>query len=76
MADYTATAYGLADGLKGSFKTTDALKNELSTMSKGQKCTRIVVAAGSEIMGGEIYVNSDTTLAAADTLTITVTAYG
>jgi hypothetical protein len=32
------------------------------------------VAAENEIMGGEIYVNADTVLANADTLTITVTS--
>lgn len=73
MADYTATCYGIGDGRKGGFKTTNALRNELSTMSKGQKCVRVVVAAENEIMGGEIYVNADTVLANADTLTITVT---
>ena len=73
MADYTATCYGIADGRKGSNKTTNALRNELSTMSKGQKTMRMVVAAENEIMGGVIFVNKDTVLANADTLTITVT---
>ena len=73
MSDYTATCYGIADGQKGSNKTTNALRNELSTMSKGQQTMRMVVAAENEIMGGVIYVNKDTVLANADTLTITVT---
>ena len=73
MSDYTATCYGIGDGRKGGDHTTNALRNPLSTMSKGQKCTRVVVAAEDEIMGGVIYVNADTTLANSDTLTITVT---
>lgn len=72
MADYTANAYGVGDSRKGGDKTTTALRNPLSTMSKGQKTMRFVIAAGSEIMGGEIYVNKDTTISASDTLTITV----
>jgi hypothetical protein len=73
MSDYTATCYGIGDSRKGGFKTSSALKNELSTMSKGQKTMRFVIAAGSQIMGGEIYVNKDTVLANGDTLTLTVT---
>lgn len=76
MSDYTATCYGVGDSRKGGDHTTDALRNPLSTMSKGQKCTRVVVAAENEIMGGVIYVNAGTTLANADTLTITVTSDG
>jgi len=74
MADYTANAYGVATSRKGGDKTTTALRNPLSAMSKGRKVMRFVVAEGSEIMGGEIYVNTDTTIAASDTLTITVLA--
>jgi hypothetical protein len=74
MADYTSTCYGVGDSRKGGDKTTAALRAPLSAMSKGQKCTRVVVAAENEIMGGEIYVNADTVLANADTLTITVTS--
>jgi len=74
MSDYTATCYGVGDSRKGGDKTTSALRNPASAMSKGQKTMRFVVAAGSEIMGGEIFVNKDTVIAANDTLTITVTA--
>ena len=75
MADYTATAYGVGNSRKdGKSNTTTALRNEQSTMSKGQDCMRFVVAAENEIMGGEIWVNKDTVVAASDTLTITVTA--
>lgn len=72
MADYTANAYGVGDSRKGGYKTTTALVNEESAMSKGQQTMRFVIAAGSEIAGGVIYVNKDTTIAASDTLTITV----
>ena len=72
MSNYTATAYGVARSRKGGEKTTTALRN--ADPDKGQKSMRVVVAAGSEIMGGEIFVNEDTVLAADDTLTITVTA--
>jgi hypothetical protein len=73
--DYTATAYGVGSSRKdGKSNTTTALKNEKSTMSKGQACMRFQVASENEIMGGEIWVNKDTTVAADDTFTITVTA--
>ena len=74
MSDYTANAYGVGNSRKGGDKTTTALRNPLSGMSKGQKVMRFVIAEGSEIMGGEIFVNVDTTIAAADTLTITIQA--
>lgn len=72
MANYTANAYGVGDSRKGGDKTTTALRNPLTNMPKGQQTMRFVVAAGSQIMGGEIYVNKDTVIAAADTFTITV----
>lgn len=74
MSDYTATCYGVGDSRKGGDKTTTALRNPVGSVSKGQQSMRFVVAAGSEIQGGEIWVNKDTTIAANDTLTITVTA--
>jgi hypothetical protein len=74
MSDYTATAYGVGDSRKGGDHTTTALRNPLPDMSKGQQTMRFVVAAGSEIMGGVVYVNKDTVIAADDTFTITVTA--
>jgi hypothetical protein len=73
MADYNATAYGIADSRKSAKDTTTtALRN--ADPNKGQKCMRFQVAAGSEIMGGEIWVNKDTVIAANDTFTITATA--
>ena len=74
MADYTATVYGVGDSRKGGWKTSADLKNPIDNVRKGQKSMRFVVAAGSEITGGVIFVNKDTTIAAADTLTLTVTA--
>lgn len=73
MADYTATAYGIARSNKGTDRTTAALGKNRDP-NKGQKCMRFVIAAENEIMGGEIWVNEDTTVAAADTFTITATA--
>ena len=73
MSDYTATCYGVADSRKGKNLTTAAL-GENQDPNKGQKSMRFVVAAESEIMGGIIWVNKGTTIAADDTLTITVTA--
>ena len=73
MADYTATGYGVDGDNKYTDRTTAALGKNRDP-NKGQKCVRIAVAAENEIMGGEIWVNADTTLANADTLTITVTS--
>ena len=72
MADYTATCYGIGGDNKYSNRTTDALGNNKDP-KKGQNCVRVVVAAENEIMGGELWVNADTVLANADTLTLTVT---
>ena len=74
MAEYTATCYGVGDSRKGGDKTTAALRNPDANVSKGQQSMRFVIAVGSEIMGGEIFVNKDTTIAANDTFTFTVTA--
>lgn len=74
MANYTANAYGVANSRKGGDKTTTALRNPIDNVNKGQKSMRFVVAAGSEIQGGEVWVNVGTTIAAADTFTITVQA--
>ena len=80
MTDYTATVYGIGDSRKYTDKTTT--NTDLSPIlraadpNKGQISKRFIIAAGSEIMGGEIWVNGDTTLAAADTLTFTVTDDG
>ena len=73
MTDYTATVYGVADSRKGKNRSTNAL-GENADPNKGQKCMRFSVAAENEIMGGEIWVNEDTVVAAADTFTLTVTA--
>ena len=71
MTNYTANAYGLGGDHKYTDRTTAALgKNK--DPKKGQDCDRIVIAAGSQIMGGEIWVNLGTTLVNNDTLTITV----
>lgn len=74
MANYTANCYGVGESRKGNDKTTTALRNPTTAMSKGQKTMRFQIAAGSQIMGGEIYVNEDTTIAGSDTFTITVQA--
>ena len=72
MSDYTANCYGVGDSRKGGDKTTTALRNPIDNVSKGQQSMRFVIAAGSQIMGGEIFVNKGTTISAADTFTITV----
>ena len=72
MTDYTANVYGVGDSRKGGFKTTTALRNELADVCKGQQSMRFVIAEGSQIMGGVIFVNKDTTISAADTFTLTV----
>ena len=75
MSQYTANAYGVGDSRKGGKdNTTTALKNPLDNVNKGQNSMRFQVAVGSQIMGGEIWVNEDTTIAAADTFLITVQA--
>lgn len=75
MADYNATAYGIADSRKSAKdNTTTALRNPIDHVNKGQKCMRFQIAAGTEIMGGEVWVNKGTTIAANDTFTITATA--
>jgi hypothetical protein len=73
MTDYTATAYGVSGDNKYTDRTTAALTRNRNP-KKGQKCVRFAIAAETEIMGGEIWVNADTTVAAADTFTITATA--
>jgi hypothetical protein len=73
MADYTANAYGVNDSRKdGKDMSSAGLRNPKSKMTKGQVCMRFQVAAGSQIMGGEIFVNEGTTIAASDTFLITV----
>lgn len=75
MAQYTANAYGVGNSRKdGKAQTTTALKNEKSTMGKSREVMRFQVALGSEIMGGEIFVNKDTVIAASDTFLVTVQA--
>lgn len=71
--DYTATAYGVGGDNKYTDRTTAALGKNRDP-NKGQKCVRFVIAAENEIMGGEIWVNEGTTIAASDTFTITATA--
>ena len=72
MSDYTATCYGISGDHKYTDRTTAALTRNRDP-KKGQKCVRVAIAAGSQIMGGEVWVNADTVLANADTLTLTVT---
>ena len=72
MADYTATCYGISGDHKYTDRTTAALTRNIDP-NKGQKCVRVTIAAENEIMGGEVWVNADTVLANADTLTLTVT---
>ena len=75
MSNYTANAYGVGHSRKSAAdKTTSALRNPKDNVNKGQKSMRFNIAAGSQIMGGEIWVNEDTTIAADDTFTITVVA--
>jgi hypothetical protein len=74
MSDYTATCYGVGNSRKGGDRTTSALRNPVDNVNKGQKSVRFVIAAGSQIQGGEIWVNGTTAIAANDTLTLTVTA--
>lgn len=70
MADYNTNAYGIGDSRKSAKdNTTTALRNP--DPNKGQQCMRFQIAAGSEIMGGEVWVNKDTTIANNDTFTIT-----
>jgi len=76
--DYAATCYGLADSRKGKNRSTNAI-GENPDPNKGQKCTRLVIAANaSGIMGGEIWVNDativDAPLIATDRFIVTVTA--
>ena len=73
MTQYTGTCYGSEGSRKGGDRTTTALRNPIDNVNKGQKSMRFVVAVGSEIMGGEIWVNEDTTIVDTDTFLITVT---
>jgi len=72
MSNYTATCYGISGDHKYTDRTTAALTRNRDP-KKGQTCVRVVVAAEDEIMGGELWVNADTVLVNADTLTLTVT---
>ena len=71
--DYTATCYGVSGDNKYTDRTTAALTRNADP-NKGQKCVRFAIAAETEIMGGEIWVNADTAIIATDTFTITATA--
>ena len=74
MTNYTATCYGVSGDNKYTQRGTSAL-GKTPDPNKGQTCVRVAIAAGSEIMGGEVWwVNGETTLNADDTLTLTVTA--
>ena len=68
MADYTANAKGIGN-------TKRAKKTEQGEgKAKGQTLHRYEIVADAEIMGGEIFLNTATTLAASDTCTITIVA--
>ena len=71
MSAFTANCYGLEGDHKYTDRTTAALGRNKDP-KKGQKCYRLVIAAENEMMGGEIWVNAGTTLANADTFTITL----
>jgi hypothetical protein len=71
MTDYTANAYGIDGDHKYTDRTTAALGKNRDP-NKGQKCVRFVIAADTQIMGGEIWVNADTVIANSDGLNITV----
>jgi hypothetical protein len=74
--EYTANCYGLDDSRKGKNRSTIAI-GENPDVNKGQKCTRLVIAADTNIMGGEIWVTDATVavpLIATDTFTITLIA--
>ena len=73
MANYTANVYGAGDSRKGGWKSSAGVVNEISTMGKSAQFYRLVVAAGTEIIGGEIFINKGTTLTAGGTDTITLT---
>lgn len=72
MTNYTATCYGVSGDNKYTQRGTSAL-GKTPDPNKGQTCVRVAIAAGSQIMGGEVWVNAGTVLANADTLTLTVT---
>lgn len=73
MANYTADAYA-GSNLQGVAKAKGAndAKYGFKDPNEGQTSKRVQIKPGSQISGGEIWVNEDTTLAASDTLTITV----
>ena len=72
MATYTTTCYGIEGDHKYTDRTTAAITRNRDP-KKGQKCFRLVVAAENEVMGGEIWVNADTTVANAETIELTIT---
>ena len=78
--DYTATVYGLGGSRKFADKTTT--NTDLSPIlratvpNKGRKNVRYQIAANSDIVAGEIWVNADLALIATDTFTLTVTDDG
>ena len=72
MSAFTANAYGIEGDHKYTDRTTAALARNKDP-KKGQNCFRLVIAAnGTEIQGGEIWINKGNTIANADTFTITL----
>ena len=72
MSAFTADAYGIEGDHKYTDRTTAALTRNRDP-KKGQKCYRLVIAAEDEVMGGEMWINGDTTVANGETIEITVT---
>lgn len=74
MANYTANAYA-GSNVQGVAKARGVGAGNYDGGKgprKGQASKKVLVKPGSQISGGIIWVNEDTTLAASDTLTITV----
>jgi hypothetical protein len=71
MSEFTANCYGIEGDHKYTDRTTAALARNRDP-KKGQKCYRLVIAADTEIMGGEIWINADETLANSDSLNFTL----
>jgi hypothetical protein len=71
MSTFTANCYGIEGDHRDKDRTTAALGKNRDP-KKGQKCSRLVIAAENEIMGGEIWINADTTLANSDSLNFTL----
>ena len=81
MANLATLCYGLGDSRKDAKDVAEAgVRNSRShpggneSAYKGGKVTRFVAKAANNIAYAEIFVNADTTMAANETITFTVTA--